>query len=220
VKLGRAVRAQLFDLITQASPLKGNFFRSVAFRYFHPDDVISGEGTRLHGGRFVPVGVPAVYVSLDEETALREVTARKQSLRGRSQIDLRDYPRMTYVIGIATKRNLDLTGALPTELGNVVRRCLRADGRPASQKLAAIWIADGIESIVFPSATCSGGECGGVSKQFTSGQCGRPQPCGSSGCPTSPVSCTFLCCRQVPDQPPHRCPPAANITRSWRVKAP
>ena len=41
-------------------------FRSVAFRYFHPDDVISGEGTRLSGGRFVPVGVRAVYASLEE----------------------------------------------------------------------------------------------------------------------------------------------------------
>jgi len=52
---------------------KGDFFRSVAFRYFHPDELISGEGTRLHGGRFAPVGVPAVYASREEETAFRQV---------------------------------------------------------------------------------------------------------------------------------------------------
>jgi len=60
VKLGRTARAQLSELIARASPLKGDFFRSVAFRYFHPDQLISGDGTRLHGGRFVPIGVPAV----------------------------------------------------------------------------------------------------------------------------------------------------------------
>ena len=59
MRLGRAARKQLDELIAGAAPLEGDFFRSVAFHYFHPDDVISGEGTRLNGGRFVPVGVKA-----------------------------------------------------------------------------------------------------------------------------------------------------------------
>lgn len=33
-------------LVEQASPLEGQFFRSVELAYGHPDDVISGEGTR------------------------------------------------------------------------------------------------------------------------------------------------------------------------------
>ncbi len=73
----------------EPTSFQGDLFRSVAFRYFHPDDVISGEGTRLHGGRFVPVGVRAVFASLEEETALREVTTRKSALGGRSQIQCR-----------------------------------------------------------------------------------------------------------------------------------
>jgi RES domain-containing protein len=80
LKLGRAARKQIAELIEGATALKGEFFRSVAFRYFHPDEVISGEGTRLNGGRFVPVGVKAVYASLEEETATREVTIRKIAL--------------------------------------------------------------------------------------------------------------------------------------------
>jgi RES domain-containing protein len=52
------------ELIARATSLKGDFFRSVAFRYFHPDDVAAGEGTLLNGGRFVPVGVRGVYASL------------------------------------------------------------------------------------------------------------------------------------------------------------
>jgi RES domain-containing protein len=73
-------------LIAGAAPLEGDFFRSVAFHYFHPDDVISGEGTRLNGGRFAPVGVKTVYASFEEETAAREVNVRKRALGGRSQI--------------------------------------------------------------------------------------------------------------------------------------
>jgi RES domain-containing protein len=136
--------------------LRGDFFRSVAFRHFHPDDVISGEGTRLYGGRFVPVGVKAVYASLEEETAMREVTARQSALGGRSQINVGDYPRMTYVVSVTTHRNLDLAATLPAELANVVQHCLQTPGHAASRELAAIWIAEAIESAVFPSATGMG----------------------------------------------------------------
>ena len=153
MKLGRAARNQLDELIAAAVPLKGDFFRSVAFHYFHPDDVISGEGTRLNGGRFVPVGVKAVFASLEEETALREVTTRKSALGGWNQIKLGEYPRMTYVISVATHRNLDLAATLPLELAKTVERCLRTSQYSASQELAALWIARGIESVVFPSAT-------------------------------------------------------------------
>jgi RES domain-containing protein len=154
--MGRAARKQLAELIKGATSLQGDFFRSVAFRYFHPDDVISGEGTRLHGGRFVPVGVKAVYASLEEETALREVTSRKSALGGRSKINVGEYPRMTYVLSVATHRNLDLAAKLASELADMVRLCLRGPGYYVSQELAAIWISEGIDSVVFPSATGAG----------------------------------------------------------------
>jgi RES domain-containing protein len=156
LRLGRAARKQIAELIAGATSLQGDFFRSVAFRYFHPDDVISGEGTRLHGGRFVPVGVRAVYASLEEETALREVTSRKSALGGRSGISVGEYPRMTYVLSVATQRNLDLAATLPSELANLVRLCLRGPGYDVSQQLAEIWISEGIDSVVFPSATGAG----------------------------------------------------------------
>jgi RES domain-containing protein len=153
LKLGRAAQKQLAELVAGATPLRGDFFRSVAFRYFHPDDVISGEGTRLNGGRFVPAGVKAVYASLEEETALHEVTSRKNALSGRSQINVGEYPRMTYVLSVVTNRNLDLASKLPLELTNIVGLCLRDRGHSGSQELAEIWIAQGVESVVFPSAT-------------------------------------------------------------------
>jgi RES domain-containing protein len=153
LKLTRAARAQLLKLITSAAPLNGTFFRSVAFHYFHPDDLISGEGTRQHGGRFVPVGVRAVYASAEEDTALREVTQRKTTLGGERQIDVGEYPRMIYLLAISTQRNLDLTRSLDPQLEQVVERCLAGHSHTASQELAAIRIKEGIESVVFPSAT-------------------------------------------------------------------
>jgi RES domain-containing protein len=154
--VGRAARKQLAELIASATPLQGDFFRSVAFRYFHPDDVISGEGTQLNGGRFVPVGVRAVYASVEEKTALLEVSMRKSALGGQSQINVGAYPRMTYILSVATHRHLDLAVTLPLELATVVRLCLRGPGYSPSQELAAIWIAEGIDSVVFPSVTGSG----------------------------------------------------------------
>ena len=86
MRLGRVAHEQLDELIAGAAPLEGDFFRSVAFQYFHPDDVISGEGTRLNGGRFAPVGVKAVYASFEEETAMREVNVRKKALGGKDKV--------------------------------------------------------------------------------------------------------------------------------------
>jgi RES domain-containing protein len=143
-------------LIASAAPLNGTFFRSVAFRYFHPDDLISGEGTRQHGGRFVPLGVRAVYASAEEDTALREVTQRKTTLGGERRIDVGEYPRMIYVLAISTQRNLDLTDRIDPQVEQVVRRCLAGRNHAASQELAAIWIKEGIESVVFSSATGAG----------------------------------------------------------------
>jgi RES domain-containing protein len=63
---------------------------------------------------------------------------------------------MSYILSVATHRNLDLAAMLPSELADVVRRCLRGQGYYVSQELAAIWISEGIDSVVFPSATGAG----------------------------------------------------------------
>jgi len=62
--------------INRAAPLKGLFFRSVEFRYMDPLDVLSGAGARAYGGRFAPVGTRAVYLSVTDSGASKEVTAQ------------------------------------------------------------------------------------------------------------------------------------------------
>src|SRR5260370_35158860 len=63
---------------------------------------------------------------------------------------------MSCVLSVATNRNLDLAATLPSELANVVRLCLRGPGYSVSQELAGIWVSEGIDSVVFPSATSAG----------------------------------------------------------------
>jgi RES domain-containing protein len=96
-------------LVEQASPLDGEFFRSVELAYGHPDDVISGEGTRMYGGRFVKPGSRAVYGSADEETAFKESAARLSRLAGRGGARIIAHARITYVIAVRVAVNVDLT---------------------------------------------------------------------------------------------------------------
>ena len=52
-------------------------FRGLAYRAHNPRwswAPTSGEGARLHGGRFNPKGVPALYLSLNTSTAILEAT--------------------------------------------------------------------------------------------------------------------------------------------------
>jgi RES domain-containing protein len=70
-------RAAIRRWIDQSVPLKGIYFRSVEYRYMDPRDVLSGAGTRTHGGRFAAVGTRAVYLSATDSGASKEVTARK-----------------------------------------------------------------------------------------------------------------------------------------------
>jgi hypothetical protein len=90
---------------------------------------------------------------------LREVTSRQRALGGRSGINVGEYPQMTYVLSVATQRNLDLAATLSSELANLVRLCLRGAGYDVSQQLTEIWISEGIDSVVFPSATGAPKRC-------------------------------------------------------------
>ena len=52
-------------------------FRGVAYRALNPQwswTPTSGEGARLNGGRFNPKGVPAIYLSLQTHTAIKEAS--------------------------------------------------------------------------------------------------------------------------------------------------
>jgi RES domain-containing protein len=137
-------------LVEQASALEGQFFRSVELAYGHPDDVISGEGTRLYGGQFVKPGSRAVYGSADEQTAFKESAARLSRLSGRGVTRFTAYPRITYVIAVRIATLVDLTVTrVPRAL---LATCLEPNDVMASQEVREFLRNQGVQAIMFPSA--------------------------------------------------------------------
>lgn len=149
--------AALDVLVGTARSFGDDCYRSVEIAYGHPDDVISGEGTRIQGGRFVPQGMRAVYASLDEETATREVTARKVRLGGQAQIHLKDYPRLTYVIGIKIEKCVDFRSVdRSTVLGQTLAAALDLSDLGDSQAIGQYIVSKGVQAALWPSVAGSG----------------------------------------------------------------
>jgi len=157
VKLPDGWRAALDLLCDSAVPFDDSGFRSVELAWAHPDDVISGAGTRLKGGRFVPKGTRAVYASLDEDTATHEVTARKTRLGGKAQIALKDYPRLTYIISINAKTCVDFRNiGNNAVLKDVLAAASDLDDLGPSQEVGTYLVEKGIEAVIFPSVAGGG----------------------------------------------------------------
>jgi len=136
----------------QAAPLKGVYFRSVEYRYMDPADVLSGAGTRAHGGRFAAVGIRAVYLSATDSGASKEITARKARLGGAAQISTDKYPRVVYAVAVNLKRALDLSALGSSQAGEAVRlACLNKADLTASMELSRELEAEGIQGLLFPS---------------------------------------------------------------------
>ena len=88
----------------RARPLTGVYYRSVEYRYMDPADVLSGKGTELYGVRFAEVGTRAVYLAGSDDTASREVLARKKRLGDEAQITLEKYPRVVFAVSVSLLR--------------------------------------------------------------------------------------------------------------------
>ncbi len=149
--LPRQWQRHALALVEQASPLEGEFFRSVELAYAHPDDVVSGEGTRSYGGRFVRPGLRAVYGSVDEETAFRESAARMNRLAGRGGAPVVGYPRITYVIGVKAASHVALT-TTHADAAAILPACVDPNDLTESQAVGEFLQTHGIQAVVFPSA--------------------------------------------------------------------
>jgi len=157
VKLPAGWRDAIDSLCHDLKPFQASCFRSVELAWAHPDDVISGEGTKVKGGRFAPKGMRAVYASLDEETTTREVSARKARLGGKAQIALKDYPRVVYIVSVEAKRCLDLRDAGNDSISrDVLKAALVPDDLSASQELGDFLSTKGVDAIIFPSVVGHG----------------------------------------------------------------
>lgn len=76
------IAAGLATLLTPAKPWEGTIYRFVTVPYSNRHDLMSGAGSRLHGGRWNPPGrFKVIYGSLAPDTAIIESLGTPDSAR-------------------------------------------------------------------------------------------------------------------------------------------
>jgi RES domain-containing protein len=128
-------------------------FQGLAYRAHDPRwsfNPLSGDGAAIHGGRFNPKGTPALYLSLDPMTAIKE--AAQGFVR-----KFEPYVLCTYEIDcedlIALRKEEERSAA---SVGMDELACpwfaeAAAGRQPASWRLALKLIADGAAGLLAPS---------------------------------------------------------------------
>ena len=144
----RAQRPELLERIDRIAPVGcvGEVVRHIAPGYLP----LSGEGARIHGGRWNPPdSFPTLYTALTRETMLDELerAARRQGL---TVADL--LPRIEVRYGVGLQRVLDLRD--PEALASVGLKPgdIAADDWTACQAVGEAAHHAGFEGILAPSA--------------------------------------------------------------------
>ena len=111
---------------------------------------LSGEGAAIHGGRFNPKGVPALYLALDLVTAVGEANqgfARKIDplVLCSYEIDCED------VVDLRTEVGQAAEAVTPDQMACGWMLIAKAGGEPPSWALARRLIARGIAGALVPS---------------------------------------------------------------------
>jgi RES domain-containing protein len=116
----RRLLSAVKPLVPHGRPLNGVWYRCVETSFAH--EIISGEGARLHGGRWNPAGsFRTVYLSDTPETALEEYLSRARRMKWP---DHRSLPMVMAGVQVSVRRILDLR--LP-EVASVLDPLLKAD---------------------------------------------------------------------------------------------
>lgn len=130
-----------------ARTFEGAAFRHVAPRY----DPRSGEGARLHGGRFNPPGsFPVLYLCTTRPCVVAELYrfGRAQAIGVQALL-----PRALYRYTVRLTRVLDLTDHAVLASLDVSREVVVGEGWAATQELGAAAHRLGWQAILAPSAT-------------------------------------------------------------------
>jgi len=152
------LRSRLQHLFPIAIAMKSFAFRSAGVKYANESDFVSGSGAAYYGGRWNPIGMRAIYASLDPITAAREAYQNFTS-RGFSPADIK--PRVMAGIEFKCRSLLDLTaGKIRRRLGLTIEQILsedwsgkqRAGKEPLTHSIAIESRHAGFEGILSPSA--------------------------------------------------------------------
>jgi RES domain-containing protein len=141
-----------------ASPCAHTLFRSATPAYATESDFKTGEGSRLYGGRWNPVGIAVIYASLSPETAMTETLAHCRYYGFPPQSAM---PRTFVALHVQLSAVIDLTaGAVRQRLRVSEQRMLEVDWRsdmaagrePITQRLGRAGHAAGLEGLFVRSA--------------------------------------------------------------------
>jgi len=152
LSLSRAEHSVIDSWTKNASPLAGQYFRSVEYRIMDPAEVLSGAGAKKYGGRFAQVGTRAVYLSESDAGASGEVLARKLRLGGQAQISLEKYPRIVFAVAVSLSRVVDLRRSPRVRSAASLRQsCLALDDLSVSMEVGSVLAKGRIQGVLFPS---------------------------------------------------------------------
>jgi RES domain-containing protein len=156
------LKGRLTTLLSTAAPFTGTAYRSSTPEYAKETDLLTGEGARLLGGRWNPIGIAMIYASLTPEIAMAETLAHNRYFG----IPIEDAMPRTFVAIEAT-----LSAAIDFRIGSVRRRLrvsldrllnvdwrkeIRAGRRPITQLIGEAASEVGVKAMIVPSAATAG----------------------------------------------------------------
>lgn len=146
------------QLLVAASDFAETVYRSSTPKYATESDLLSGAGSKLHGGRWNPVGIAVVYNSLTPETAMAETLAQNRYYGIPIQESM---PRVFVATVVKLQSVLDLRqGTIRQRLHISQDRILAIDWRlevyagrvPITQLIGQAAAEIGLEGLIVPSA--------------------------------------------------------------------
>ncbi len=140
------------ELLRRLADLPPTAISVAAYRHVaRGRDPLSGEGARIHGGRWnPPESFPALYLGLSEET----VEAEFARMAARQGLRVDDFlPREFITVRVELAEVLDLRSAQAQQALRLVADELRSDDVTTTQTLGAAAHILGLEGIAAPSAT-------------------------------------------------------------------
>jgi RES domain-containing protein len=152
------IMSRLERLLPSSSAFAETVYRSCTPKYANEPDLLTGEGSRRHGGRWNPIGIAVVYTSLSPETAMAETLAHHRYYG----IPVEDaMPRMFVAMEARLQAVLDFRqGTVRQRIQVSLDRILKVDWRkevqagrdPITQTIGHAASELGWEGMIVPSA--------------------------------------------------------------------
>ncbi len=158
-----SLKERVANLAAAAREFHGEIYRSVSPKYATARDLVTGEGAKRFGGRWNPVGVPAIYGSLTPQTALEETLAHARYYGLPINTSM---PRTFVAIHVELSRVLDLTAGRNLQSLRVSeQRMLECDWRkvgaagrePVTQRIGRLAAEANLEAILVRSSADNDG---------------------------------------------------------------